>query len=249
MLVHLGLPQWQMRCEVKPIQSFFLFNQIQLLQRNQTFKSNPTCAGSLRWVRLLGLNSCSPCSRLTCSNHLVNKIKIKIHPPRSDKMIIVLVVATNNEEKCCKDQLISGYRRVSFQDTKQESKVRRENASLRFNWCFGRENIHVFGWGINFFRECSNQISSAAWILLSEDGSTNTKGDLLLWFNYTCNQPWRLDRWHANAVFGFCKLMFCPLSGETTSPQTVTLAFSEMYFLCSAGFLFVWLNHSLNARW
>ena len=68
---------------------------------NPTFKSNPTCAGSLRWVRLLGLNSCSPCSRLTCSNHLVNKIKIKIHPPRSDKMIIVLVVVnifvTNNE--------------------------------------------------------------------------------------------------------------------------------------------------------
>ena len=85
----------------KTIQSFFLFNQIRLLQMDPTFESNPTCAGSLRWVRLLGLNSCSPCSRLTCSNHLVNKIKIKIHPPRSDKMIIVLVVVnifvTNNE--------------------------------------------------------------------------------------------------------------------------------------------------------
>ena len=89
MLVHLGLPQWQMRCEVKPIQSFFLFNQIRLLQMDHTFESNPTCAGSLRWVRLLGLNSCSPCSRLTCSNHLVNKIKIKIHPPRFENLTIL----------------------------------------------------------------------------------------------------------------------------------------------------------------
>ena len=81
--------------------------------------------------------------------------------------------------------------------------------------------------------------------LLDEDGSINTEGDLLLWFNYDRRPSvvvWSMT--HQSATFRFCKLMFFP-----PSPQSLTLAFSWCVLLCIGGFLSVWFNHSLKAGW